>query len=215
MRTTILGLVAALIAAIVLVAVPGPAGSTPPSTRSTPDPAAFSRLALPLESGPASTASTTLDPALDAAAVVAPESVFGEPLPVPAVPSRRARVIQPAAPVRTIVKPRRRSRPVPITAASGGGWRWDPEASWYGPGFYGNRTACGQAYTRQILGVAHRTLPCGTRITFRNPKNGRTLTVPVIDRGPYVAGRRWDLSGGLCVALDHCYTGPIQWRFAG
>jgi len=46
------------------------------------------------------------------------------------------------------------------------------------------------------------------------PSNGRTITVPVVDRGPYVAGRQWDLTGGLCVALDHCYTGPIYWKFA-
>jgi rare lipoprotein A len=84
--------------------------------------------------------------------------------------------------------------------------------SWYGPGFYGNTTACGQTYTRTIHGVAHKSLPCGTMITFRNPANGATITVPVIDRGPYVAGRHWDLSAATCTALDHCYTGPLQWR---
>jgi rare lipoprotein A len=92
-------------------------------------------------------------------------------------------------------------------------WIYDHELSWYGPGFYGHRTACGYALTTTLLGVAHRTLPCGTRITFRNPANGRTITVPVVDRGPYVAGRQWDLTGGLCVALDHCYTGPMYWRY--
>lgn len=94
-------------------------------------------------------------------------------------------------------------------------WHHDPEVSWYGPGFYGHRTACGLAYTKEILGVAHRSLPCGTLVTFRNPANGRTATVPVIDRGPYVAGRQWDLSGGLCVKLDHCYTGSMDWHFGG
>ena len=89
---------------------------------------------------------------------------------------------------------------------------YDQEVSWYGPGFYGKRTACGHAYTKEILGVAHRTLPCGTLVTFRNPDNGREQTVPVIDRGPYVEDRQWDLSGGLCVLLDHCYTGPIEYR---
>jgi rare lipoprotein A (peptidoglycan hydrolase) len=93
-------------------------------------------------------------------------------------------------------------------------WNWDHELSWYGPGFYGHRTACGYALTTTLLGVAHRTLPCGTLITFKNPENGRTITVPVVDRGPYVAGRQWDLTGGLCVALDHCWTGPMWWRFA-
>jgi rare lipoprotein A len=92
-------------------------------------------------------------------------------------------------------------------------WRYDPNVSFYGPGFYGRRTACGHAYTTSIMGVAHRTLPCGTMVRFRNPANGRVVTVPVIDRGPYVAGRQWDLSGAACRALGHCYTGPIYWRF--
>ena len=65
------------------------------------------------------------------------------------------------------------------------------------------------------MGVAHRSLPCGTLVTFRNPTNGRQVTVPVIDRGPYVAGRTWDMSRALCDYLDHCYTGSIEWRFGG
>ena len=72
-------------------------------------------------------------------------------------------------------------------------------ASWYGPGFYGNRTACGQTYTPEIVGVAHRTLPCGTLVTL--VYRGRTVTVPVIDRGPYVAGRTLDLSNATHLAL--------------
>lgn len=72
-------------------------------------------------------------------------------------------------------------------------------ASWYGPGFYGNRTACGQTFTAQILGVAHRTLPCGTQLTLTY--GGRSVTVPVIDRGPYVAGRTLDLSSATKIAL--------------
>ena len=71
-------------------------------------------------------------------------------------------------------------------------WRQDPDISWYGPGFYGHRTACGVALTQTLVGVAHRTLPCGTLVTFRS--NGVTVTVPVVDRGPYVAGRTWDLT---------------------
>ena len=72
-------------------------------------------------------------------------------------------------------------------------------ASWYGPGFYGNRTACGQVYTPQIIGVAHRTLPCGTLVVIEF--RGRTMTVPVIDRGPYVAGRTLDLSNATKIAI--------------
>lgn len=72
-------------------------------------------------------------------------------------------------------------------------------ASWYGPGFYGNRTACGQIYTPEIVGVAHRTLPCGTLVTIEF--RGRAMTVPVIDRGPYIAGRTLDLSNATKIAM--------------
>jgi rare lipoprotein A (peptidoglycan hydrolase) len=72
-------------------------------------------------------------------------------------------------------------------------------ASWYGPGFYGNRTACGQIYTPEIIGVAHRTLRCGTLLVLEY--RGRTMTVPVIDRGPYIAGRTLDLSNATRIAM--------------
>ena len=65
-------------------------------------------------------------------------------------------------------------------------------ASWYGPGFYGQRTGCGSTLRQGQLGVAHKSLPCGTKVTFRH--RGRTVRVPVIDRGPYVAGREYDLT---------------------
>jgi rare lipoprotein A (peptidoglycan hydrolase) len=72
-------------------------------------------------------------------------------------------------------------------------------ASWYGPGFYGNRTACGQLYTPEILGVAHLTLPCGTKLTLTF--GSRSVSVTVIDRGPYIAGRAIDLSNATRLAL--------------
>jgi len=65
-------------------------------------------------------------------------------------------------------------------------------ASWYGPGLYGNRTACGQTLTSSTLGVAHKTMPCGTKLHLRH--RGRSVTVRVIDRGPYAAGREFDLT---------------------
>ena len=76
-------------------------------------------------------------------------------------------------------------------------------ATWYGPGFYGRRTACGLRMTRQLLGVAHRTLPCGTQValTYR----GRAITVPVVDRGPFKRGRRWDLTSAAARALGFAY----------
>ena len=72
-------------------------------------------------------------------------------------------------------------------------------ASWYGPGFYGNRTACGQTYSPEIFGVAHLTLACGRPVTLTH--GGRSVTVPVIDRGPYIAGRALDLSNATKLAL--------------
>lgn len=84
--------------------------------------------------------------------------------------------------------------------------------SFYGPGFYGRRTACGLALTKSLVGVAHRTLRCGTRVEFRY--GGRVIIAPVVDRGPYVTGRLWDLTGGACLELRHCFTGSIEWRLA-
>ncbi len=66
------------------------------------------------------------------------------------------------------------------------------KATWYGPGFYGSRTACGQKLTRRTLGVAHKTLPCGTRVEFF--LRGKRITVPVIDRGPFANRAVWDLT---------------------
>ncbi len=65
-------------------------------------------------------------------------------------------------------------------------------ASYYGPGLYGNGVACGGTLTPGTLGVANKTLPCGTMVKIRY--HGRHITVPVIDRGPYVAGRDYDLT---------------------
>ena len=65
-------------------------------------------------------------------------------------------------------------------------------ASWYGPGLYGNRTGCGGRLGYSQVGVAHKTLPCGTRVTLRHW--GRSLRVRVIDRGPYVGAREYDLT---------------------
>ena len=77
---------------------------------------------------------------------------------------------------------------------------------------YGLGLACGGVLGRHELGVAHKTAPCGTLITFTYA--GRTLTVPVIDRGPYVAGREWDLTGATAEALGFPGLGEIEWRVA-
>ena len=81
------------------------------------------------------------------------------------------------------------------------------QASYYGPGLYGNRTACGQTLTPSTLGVANRWLPCGTRVTFRY--HGRTVTVPVIDRGPFHGSRIWDLTYATKRQLGFGSTGVV------
>jgi len=80
-------------------------------------------------------------------------------------------------------------------------------ASYYGPGLYGNGVACGGTLMPSTLGVAHKTLPCGTRVKLRY--HGRAVTVPVIDRGPYVAGRDYDLTEATKVRLGFPGTGTV------
>jgi rare lipoprotein A len=72
-------------------------------------------------------------------------------------------------------------------------------ATLYGPGFYGHKTACGQTLRRRTLGLANRTLPCGTQVAIYY--HGRTISVPVIDRGPYRTGYDWDLTMATARAL--------------
>ena len=82
--------------------------------------------------------------------------------------------------------------------AEASGWE-RATASWYGPGLYGNETACGQTLTRSTWGTAHRSLDCGTTVTFRY--RGRVVPAPVVDRGPFVGGRSFDLTGPVKSAL--------------
>lgn len=72
-------------------------------------------------------------------------------------------------------------------------------ASWYGPTGPDETTACGVPLQPWTIGVAHRTLPCGTPVAFYY--KGRTVVVPVIDRGPFVKGRSWDLTRAAHAAL--------------
>jgi rare lipoprotein A (peptidoglycan hydrolase) len=81
-------------------------------------------------------------------------------------------------------------------------------ASWYGPGLYGNKLGCGGTLGAASLGVANKSLPCGTKVTLRH--HGRMLRVPVIDRGPYVGGREYDLTAATARKLGFSGHGPIQ-----
>jgi|GEM_PF-470398 rare lipoprotein A (peptidoglycan hydrolase) len=84
-------------------------------------------------------------------------------------------------------------------------------ATWYGPGMYGRRTACGEKLTRYIVGVANRKLPCGTPVTLNYA--GRELTVPVIDRGPYANGATFDLTSATAQELGITETVSVGYSF--
>ncbi|HYJ21952.1 MAG TPA: septal ring lytic transglycosylase RlpA family protein [Solirubrobacterales bacterium] len=85
-------------------------------------------------------------------------------------------------------------------------------ASWYGPGLYGNKTACGPILRATTIGVAHRTLPCGTMVKF--VYEGSAVVAPVIDRGPFVKGRAWDLTAAASEALGFDGVGMLRYAVA-
>jgi Lytic transglycolase len=187
---------AALIAVLATVAVPGSVGSRAPISFDPTPADFFMDVEMTAVRGPVMT-TMPLDPDARSAGAMDHSTAMVEPAPAPEPPKARPDAAQPEAKADVIVK---------------NPWRVDRNISWYGPGFYGKRTACGLAMTEGLVGVAHKTLPCGTRITFRH--GGNVVTMPVVDRGPYVAGRQFDLTGGACLALDHCFTGSIEWRYA-
>jgi rare lipoprotein A (peptidoglycan hydrolase) len=92
-----------------------------------------------------------------------------------------------------------------------GVWRYGG-ASWYGPGLWGNKTACGQTLRPGTMGVAHKKLPCGTTVKF--VYHGKTVVTEVIDRGPYVKGRAWDLTKAVSDALDFEGVGRVRYAVA-
>ncbi len=88
------------------------------------------------------------------------------------------------------------------------------QATFYGPGLYGGRTACGGTLTPDTRGVAHRSLSCGHLVEFE--WHGAHVVVSVIDRGPF-GSATWDLTAATCRDLsasghDRCMTGDIAWR---
>lgn len=180
---------AALIAALASVVVSGLVGSRTPSAPSAIDPSAFQAVGVDHTLAPTTT--MQLDPEQRSAGRLGVTDTLSEPATFPGgTVTPRPVVHLPNAPLIQEI------------------WKYDGNISWYGPGFYGHQGACGLVpggIQADTIGVAHRTLPCGTRVTFRY--NGRTVTTMVIDRGPYVSGRIWDMTHGLCAALQHCFTG--------
>ena len=204
---------ASLIVALALVAVPGPVGSRAPAADLQIDPAILQRVEARADVVGMAVTTPTLDPAYRSSGTLGRTQPIVDPVaPPPAAPESRevgnpavaARVTivatPPPTPAPTPVPQVARvapeaaapapQEPAPEPAAvdtSSGGWNYDPDVSWYGPGFYGNRTGCGGRLDYGELGVAHKSLPCGTKVTFRH--RGRSVRVPVMDRGPYVGSR--------------------------
>jgi rare lipoprotein A (peptidoglycan hydrolase) len=95
----------------------------------------------------------------------------------------------------------------PQTTSALGSWPMRT-ASYYGPGLWGNRTACGQTLRRSTRGIAHRTLPCGTHVAVY--ANGRIALATVIDRGPHRDGVSFDLTQATARALGLTTTASVR-----
>lgn len=92
------------------------------------------------------------------------------------------------------------------------GWSERGQASWYGPGFHGNRTASGEVYDMEAMTAAHRQLPFGTRVEVENLDNGRRAVVRINDRGPFAHGRIIDLSKAAAREVGMLGTGIAEVR---
>jgi len=90
-------------------------------------------------------------------------------------------------------------------------------ASWYGPGFHGRRSASGERFNQNAMTAAHRTLPFGTRVRVTNLNNGRSVTVRINDRGPFIRGRIIDLSIGAARKINMVNSGvaPVRVEVLG
>ncbi|WP_420441794.1 septal ring lytic transglycosylase RlpA family protein [Candidatus Palauibacter sp.] len=92
------------------------------------------------------------------------------------------------------------------------GWTQTGIASWYGEPFHGRNTAAGSTYDMDGISAAHQTIPFGTRIRVDNLDNGRSIELPVTDRGPLVRGRILDVSRAAARALGMIGPGTAQVR---
>lgn len=153
------------------------------------------------------------------AAVVNGRGAPGEPVRLQALRSGRWTTLARATPRRsgrfTLRARRQGTMSAPVRIVSGGRTRSVgrlnvyryAEASWYGPGLYGGSLACGGILTEGTLGVANKSLPCGSKVTLRN--GSRTIRVKVVDRGPYVGNREYDLTAATARKLNFSGAGSI------
>jgi rare lipoprotein A len=98
---------------------------------------------------------------------------------------------------------------VPVPGTPNG--YYTARAAPYGP-LPHRRTACGELFTAGLQGVAHPELPCGVKLYVRF--NGREVLTEVVDRGPTVPGRDFELTKGLADRIGLHGTQPIEWRYA-
>lgn len=96
---------------------------------------------------------------------------------------------------------------IPFDALPSDGWRQSVASVYYD---FDQGLACGGVLRPEQLGVAHKTAPCGTLVTFRY--GDRAIRVPVIDRGPYIIGREWDFTPATAAALGFPGLGPVAWH---
>lgn len=85
-------------------------------------------------------------------------------------------------------------------------------ASWYGPAFNGKKTASGEPYDQNELTAAHKKLPLGAQVTVTNLETGKAVNVEINDRGPYVPGRKIDLSKEAARQIGILHDGTSKVR---
>lgn len=198
-RTTVL----ATVAGFALVATLGAGGTAVLSTGERGDDPTVTREAAVSDlgvraSGPAIRA---LDPALRAAL----DEIHVDLVDEQGAEIADALIERVAEEPRTVVGAEQTEQPAETTGVFQRG-----TASWYGPGFVGQRTASGETYDPAQLTAAHRILPFGTRVRVTNQRNGSSVVVRINDRGPYSGGRIIDLSEAAASAIGMRGSGLVE-----
>lgn len=150
--------------------------------------------------------------------VILPDTTRNQAVDALQATNRLRRLMGDAPPLTAIIKPEQTSSQEsglasvrPVTSRRKG------MASWYGPGFHGRLTANGERYNQNGLTAAHKSLPFGTQVRVTNLHNGRSVTVRINDRGPYIHGRVIDLSKGAAnvIGLVNSGVAPVQLEILG